>query len=179
MISPHSAAYVSEMRKVSSESDSIVGFGEEGNATRHYTEVRFQLRYKSWKFIGKTGCLSLISMKKSDYDQFWEFAQNRLLTKAVIIFIWNDESALFSSKLKLKIENVIENGSFIGQYTKDNSQRNRFVNISRTTITYLVPSLHWEFIMGTINLNVKRAPYMSSLFYLEPWLLDSNPNSIQ
>ena len=42
MISPHSAAYVSEMRKVSSESDSIVGFGEEGNATRHYTEVRFQ-----------------------------------------------------------------------------------------------------------------------------------------
>lgn len=54
MISPHSAAYVSEMRKVSSESDSIVGFGEEGNATRHYTE----------------------------------------------------------------------NGSFIGQYTKDNSQRN-------------------------------------------------------
>ena len=44
MISPHSAAYVSEMRKVSSESDSIVGFGEEGNATRHYTEVRFQLK---------------------------------------------------------------------------------------------------------------------------------------
>ena len=117
--------------------------------------------------------------EKSDYDQFWEFAQNRLLTKAVIIFIWNDESALFSSKLKLKIENVIENGSFIGQYTKDNSQRNRFVNISSTTITYLVPSLRWEFIMGTINLNVKRAPYMSSLFYLEPWLLDSNPNSIQ
>ena len=43
------------MRKVSSESDSIVGFGEDGNVTRHYTE----------------------------------------------------------------------NGSFIGQYTKDNSQRNR------------------------------------------------------
>ena len=42
MISPHSAAYVSEMRKVSSESDSIVGFGEEGNATRHYTEARFK-----------------------------------------------------------------------------------------------------------------------------------------
>ena len=70
MISPHSAAYVSEMRKVSSESDSIVGFGEEGNATRHYTEVRFQFRYQSRKFIAKTGCLSFISMKKSDYDQF-------------------------------------------------------------------------------------------------------------
>ena len=47
MISPHSAAYVSEMRKVSSESDSIVGFGEEGNATRHYTEVRFQFSHGS------------------------------------------------------------------------------------------------------------------------------------
>ena len=67
MISPHSAAYVSEMRKVSSESDSIVGFGEEGNATRHYTEVRFQFDYWSLlrKFIVKTN---------SDYDQFWEFA---------------------------------------------------------------------------------------------------------
>ena len=49
MISPHSAAYVSEMRKVSSESDSIVGFGEEGNATRHYTEVRFQLKGYHWQ----------------------------------------------------------------------------------------------------------------------------------
>ena len=49
MISPHSAAYVSEMRKVSSESDSIVGFGEEGNATRHYTEVRFQLKGCHWQ----------------------------------------------------------------------------------------------------------------------------------
>lgn len=62
MISPHSAAYVSEMRKVSSESDSIVGFGEEGNATRHYTEVRFQFDYWSLsKFIVK---------QNSDYDQF-------------------------------------------------------------------------------------------------------------
>ena len=41
--------------KVSSESDSIVGFGEEGNATRHYTEVRFQFKYWSLlrKFIAK------------------------------------------------------------------------------------------------------------------------------
>jgi len=49
--------------------------------------------------------------------------------------------------MKLKIENVIENGSFIGQYTKDNSQRNRFVKISkwtigRTMMTYLAPSSH-------------------------------------
>ena len=52
MISPHSAAYVSEMRKVSSESDSIVGFGEEGNATRHYTEVRFQFENSFQPIVG-------------------------------------------------------------------------------------------------------------------------------
>ena len=32
------AGYGADVRKVSSESDSIVGFGEEGNASRHYTE---------------------------------------------------------------------------------------------------------------------------------------------
>ena len=55
MISPHSAAYVSEMRKVSSESDSIVGFGEEGNATRHYTEVRFQFKLVPTRAISHKG----------------------------------------------------------------------------------------------------------------------------